>query len=520
MFNRKMKKFFRDPNLYMRDFFAKRVKSPAAVINSSLPDNRHVTAQGSAVPPVHYIGLPYSEGQSPWLQLARQFGLRTGATNGGHNQSLLVHAVDLTDVLIYAMFLAVRARSGIRFFTLGRAVNRWIELDTLVGPGRSVALAELYEELRGKPDFCMEILGEIPQAFVAHVFLYDIAPGDIHILRSDRAFLRRATRKAFEETYPEASADSAALSFETPRPIDLVYTWVNRDDPDWQAKWTATFPNRQIASDRYASKDELRYSLRSVCKFMPWFRRIYIVSNCAPPDWLAKDDRICWIDHAEIFPDTEVLPNFNSHSIEASLHNIRGLSEYFIYFNDDFFVTQPAYPEDFFDEIGRSVARLEPYGSVALDNHFDKTREYLAPSINGFRLLRSQFPSYRATRLHTHTPYALRLSTLLEIEQVIAKELAETRGHKVRSPKDINLTSFYYHHYALATGQAVNRSDSSLIVRPKNIVTLLNRKLVENYKFLCFNDGDGSADDQTYLANFASVMANHFAVPCALERQP
>ena len=115
-------------------------------------------------------------------------------------------------------------------------------------------------------------------------------------------------------------------------PVDIVYTWVDGDDPAWQRQFRAAADENgrridEVALDpaRYRSRDELRYSLRSVWAFCGWARRIFIVTAGQVPTWLADDDRVRLVDHSEILP-ADALPTFNSHAIEAALHHIDGLA--------------------------------------------------------------------------------------------------------------------------------------------------------------------------------------------------
>ena len=50
------------------------------------------------------------------------------------------------------------------------------------------------------------------------------------------------------------------------------------------------------------------------------------------------------------FMDYNCLPTFNSMAIEANLHRIEGLSEYFVYSNDDTFLSQPIAKHQLFDD--------------------------------------------------------------------------------------------------------------------------------------------------------------------------
>ena len=151
-------------------------------------------------------------------------------------------------------------------------------------------------------------------------------------------------------------------------PIDAVYSWVNGSDPVWQAKkahWTdkllktanKSVPVHANISDgddtnslnRFRDSEELRYSLRSLEKYAPWLRNIYIVTDNQMPYWLnMENSRLHVIPHSIIFPNKSDLPVFSSPAIESHLHRIPGLSKKFIYFNDDVFLGSPTLPEDFY----------------------------------------------------------------------------------------------------------------------------------------------------------------------------
>lgn len=151
-------------------------------------------------------------------------------------------------------------------------------------------------------------------------------------------------------------------------PIDIVYLWVDGNDPAWQSiknsylsadDSTIGLPDQEsveikkisaqdgATDNRYMDNDELRYSLRSVHKYAPFAHHIYIVTMNQKPSWLAPHPKITIIEHKEIFKNLEGLPTFNSHAIESNLHRIPHLQEYFIYFNDDVFLGAPVTPEDF-----------------------------------------------------------------------------------------------------------------------------------------------------------------------------
>ncbi|XP_060533597.1 N-acetylglucosamine-1-phosphotransferase subunits alpha/beta isoform X2 [Cylas formicarius] len=107
--------------------------------------------------------------------------------------------------------------------------------------------------------------------------------------------------------------------------------------------------NVDSSKKRYEDKNELRFSLRSLEKNAPWVNHIYIVTNGQIPHWLdLNSGKVSIVTHNQIFKDTSNLPTFSSPAIESNLHRIPGLSDKFIYFNDDIFLGLPTYPEDFY----------------------------------------------------------------------------------------------------------------------------------------------------------------------------
>ena len=131
--------------------------------------------------------------------------------------------------------------------------------------------------------------------------------------------------------------------------IDLVYLWVNGSDPKWQAKHNACIGKTEANSDvncdgRYADNDELKYSLRSVDMYAPWIHRIFIVTDDQVPSWLdTSNPKVRIVDHTEIMP-SQSLPCFNAALIEHFLWKIPGLSEHFLFANDDMFINRPVTP--------------------------------------------------------------------------------------------------------------------------------------------------------------------------------
>lgn len=146
--------------------------------------------------------------------------------------------------------------------------------------------------------------------------------------------------------------------------VDFVVTWVDGSDPRHEEKRlrfappTSSQPHAAdaIAPIRWQDNNEIGYLLRSVEKFAPWVRKIWIVTDSQRPQLDISEtllSKIRFVDHTEIFEGYEdYLPTFNSISIASMLWRINGLAENYVYFNDDIFLTNAASKSDFFTENG------------------------------------------------------------------------------------------------------------------------------------------------------------------------
>lgn len=299
-------------------------------------------------------------------------------------------------------------------------------------------------------------------------------------------------------------------------PIDFVYTWVNNLDPSWQklylehARRASQVSTDTMSMDRFYNRDELKYSLRSVDQFAPWVRKIFIVTNCSPPEWIdLNNERICFVDHEEIF-DKGDLPTFNSHAIEARLHHIPGISTHFVYFNDDMFLGRKTAKEDFFLSNGVSASILETYGMV--NGELDESDpDYLNAARNGKKLIEERF-GLSPTQLHTHSPYCLNKDVLFEMEREFKLLFKETSASRFRAITNISVPSFLYHHYAYHKGKAYRKQDKTILLKVNSTnfeEKILDIKRLECFSF-CLNDGSASTDDKRWNRIVVEILKSVF----------
>jgi len=143
-------------------------------------------------------------------------------------------------------------------------------------------------------------------------------------------------------------------------PIDAVIIWVNGDDPSHKEKLNKYLLSighvPKIANaDRFRETGELEYCVVSLLRYAPWIRKIFIVSDAQIPSFIplieksSFSNRVEVVDHLTIFSGYEEnLPTFNSRSIASLIWRIPGLSENYLFLNDDFIIIKTVTPNDFF----------------------------------------------------------------------------------------------------------------------------------------------------------------------------
>ncbi|MFG2945973.1 stealth family protein [Streptomyces adustus] len=312
-------------------------------------------------------------------------------------------------------------------------------------------------------------------------------------------------------------------------PIDVVYTWVDDADPVWRAGKNAaerrlavvrTPLHEQATNDaRYTSRDELRYSLRSIHQYAPWVRNIFLVTAGQVPGWLDPEyPGLKVIDHREIFSDPTALPTFNSHAIESQLHHIPGLAEHFLYLNDDVFFGRPVRPDRFFHPNGlskffMSKALIPPGQIKPQDLPVD------AAGKNSRGLIAQQFGTVISQKMK-HTPHALRRSVLAEIEEVYARAHWVTQHSRFRSPSDIPVASSLHHYYAYNSARAtvgdlryvyIDIGDGKAEQRMNQ---LLARR---DFDTFCINDTVVPEDREAQARMVTRFLDSYFPVPSPYE---
>ncbi|MEV0604310.1 stealth conserved region 3 domain-containing protein [Streptomyces sp. NPDC050315] len=331
-----------------------------------------------------------------------------------------------------------------------------------------------------------------------------------------------------DRDHPTLAAFTDTLMWDIDFPVDVVYTWVDDADPDWRARRDAALRAAGFATDdvdssdaRFRSRDELRHSLRSLAMYAPWVRTVHIVTDDQVPDWLnTAHPGLKVVDHRELFADPSLLPTFNSHAIESQLHRIEGLSEQFLYINDDVFFGRPVPPSAFFHSNGtahffRSPTAVPP-GEVTPDDE-----GYFAAAKNNRALLKREFGRV-ATHGFLHAPHPLRRSVLAELADRFPEEVAATAGSRFRARTDLSIASSLHHYYGYLTGKSTPATISCSFANAGRYDhhTVLSRLLAtRSHSVFCIGD---SADAEVPATEQDRVvrafLGAYFPVPSPYER--
>ena len=329
------------------------------------------------------------------------------------------------------------------------------------------------------------------------------------------------------------------------QPVDFIITWVDGTDKDWLKEREKHKANIYMDDSivRYRDWGTLKYLLRSIEKFAPWVRNIFLVTNGQVPEWLSLNNpKLKLIKHSDFIPE-EYLPTFNPQTIEWHLHKIEGLSENFVYFNDDVILTDYVQPMDFFendlpqDTFGLGLVRpTELFSRIAFNNmcilnkHFEfretikKNRNKLFRLKYGQRLLKSLILSkqkYFQGMYDPHITLSFKKSyfeLLWETERAL---IEDTCKNKFRSQNDI--TIWLVRYWQLLKGDFIPRSvhfgraySMQQFIQNKDSKRELKKG---KYKVICVNDSEKSdAEFKNNQNCFSDIMDVILSEKCCFEK--
>jgi hypothetical protein len=283
-------------------------------------------------------------------------------------------------------------------------------------------------------------------------------------------------------------------------------------------------PPHQLTSatgaHRFRDSDELRYSLRSLDAHVPWAGRVFLVTNGQVPQWIRPNHpRLRVVHHKDIFQDTSHLPTFNSAAIEAHLHRIPGISQRFLYLNDDFFFGRPVALDHYITTEGRPRLWVDDWelpfrygdGDDLAIQWLGYARELLAAALGKRRLANP-----------VHGPILLDRTALAQVEKLWRDEFARTSAMRFRAGR-MAMPHVLYVHWLAAQGGCelpVNSGEHSSFVMFRSPLARVEDELdfIQRTRptFFCIND-DWDGDPETKTQMLRRFLEDYFPTASSFE---
>lgn len=306
--------------------------------------------------------------------------------------------------------------------------------------------------------------------------------------------------------------------------IDFVILWVDGSDKKWleeKNKYSDKKIDVSNSINRYRDMGLLKYWFRSIERFAPWVNKVHFVTWGHVPEWLNTNcSKLNIVKHEDFIPK-KFLPLFNSCAIEVNLHRIKGLSERFVYFNDDMFLLKPVNKEYFFkdglpcdlwrDNIPYCDKDTDPLFEHQLLNdkmlicrNFNKRdvmNKNFSKCINlkygkrNIRFLMLYKWPYMAGFDNFHVSAPFLKSTFKEVWDKEKEVLEKTTYSKFRRMTDVN--QYVFQLWQIYSGNFVPKSYKktgkffNLSNDNKDLFDCIDNQLIEE---ICINDSDLSID--------------------------
>jgi hypothetical protein len=267
--------------------------------------------------------------------------------------------------------------------------------------------------------------------------------------------------------------------------VDFVVPMVFEDDALWQKDYQSqmhVLGYRTGENVRYRSWRTEELLVRCVKKFMSFVRTLYIIlaRESQKRPWM-DDKGIKVVYHKDIVPQ-RFLPCFNSCTIEMFLPYIDGLSEHFIYSNDDMFPVSPLSVSNFFVD-GKPVQHLSEKHFPAKPNTFHnkcKRQQEMVAKV---------FDQSLGDRwLHNgHGLAPLLKSACMEVRKRFDKEVTDGIT-PYRSETSYN--QYLYVLWQHFTGKYVDGRVQSVYLSVKNDVEHILNTICSSCGVVCVNDNE------------------------------
>ena len=293
--------------------------------------------------------------------------------------------------------------------------------------------------------------------------------------------------------------------------VDVIIPHVNMSDRNWVSDYIYYTKTHNPDPERYRSWGTLKYLVRGIAKYMPFVRKIFLVVSreSQVPVWV-NTENVQIVYHKDFIP-SQFLPTFSSCTIESFLYNIPGLSEHFIYFNDDMFPINDLYLDEFFTDdkphikfnFYKNISSLSLFNAQCI-NTMNMITNALNTEVSDYKLIRPE-----------HCPAPMRKETVDKVGDLCKNEILASIT-KIRQPKNVNQYSYCLYEYF--TGNYVDDIYRFIYLKLKDDLTSIrNTILNSDFQLACLNDGEGIKNYSKTRLALQNILAEKFPDKCKYE---
>ncbi len=332
--------------------------------------------------------------------------------------------------------------------------------------------------------------------------------------------------------------------------IDIVIPWVDDSDEEWinrRKQYLNTAENAfETSNMRFQNWDSLHLWFRSIEECMPWVNKIFLLTCGQVPEKIDfSNPKVELVFHRDFIPQ-EYLPTFNVNTIEMNMHRIKGLSENFIFFNDDVFPILPIDEEYYFrndmicDEAVENIITTTSFGAVShatryaqvnnmfiINRHFKKREVQAAHPEQWFNeeyeehLERTKaceywydFPGF----YDPHLANAMKKSTLAHLWEVEPEAL--DRGSRNRFRGHTDVTQYLIRYWQICSGEFVPRKTRGKVFFPtidtyQDVVNAIDER---TYQMISFNENCTPEEFTVMKEAINGALERRFPNKCSFEK--
>lgn len=302
------------------------------------------------------------------------------------------------------------------------------------------------------------------------------------------------------------------------KPIDIVIPWVNPNDDNWfnQYSYWKEKCTGMKSPERIRDFGNFKYWFRSVEACLPWIRFIYLVIpyKSSIPKWLKYNHPKIKIVTQEEYLPAKYNPTFNSYICTMYLHKLPGLSENFIYSNDDFIFCKKQNENDYFiNDFPVRTIKYEPgitTGNTMFNHNVRNDEDLIANELTDIH--------YKFKTWHTNFVFK---KSFIEFMWNKFGDKFEQSFVDSKFRQNYNLTDLVFDYAQQVCNICINKPvclNTHYFGLRNNSTKSEMLACMNIYSVVCFNDNEYVVGDTTKLCkNLTDALNTMYPRECAYE---